>query len=131
YEEIELDLDIHGYIPRDYIEEAEKIVIYRRLIAIETIEELQLMKDEIKDRFGKLPKPVEDLFEYLTIKILAQKNNVKSIKAEEKTFKIKFVEGKIKIEKIQELIISKKIKYLQREGAIEVSDIKSFFIDYK
>ena len=130
-EEIELDLDIHGYIPRDYIEEAEKIVIYRRLIAIETIEELQLIKDEIKDRFGKLPKPVEDLFEYLTIKILAQKNNVKSIKAEEKTFKIKFVEGKIKIEKIQELIISKKIKYLQREGAIEVSDIKSFFIDYK
>jgi transcription-repair coupling factor (superfamily II helicase) len=129
-EDIELDIGIHGYIPSEYIEEAEKIVIYRRLVTIDKIEELEEMKIEIKDRFGRLPKVVEDLFYYLSIKIIAQKNNISSILVEDKSFKIKFVEGKINIEKIQELIISKKIRYLQKEGAIEVDDIMEFFINY-
>jgi transcription-repair coupling factor (superfamily II helicase) len=129
-EDIELDIGIHGYIPSEYIEEAEKIVIYRRLVSIDKIEELEEMKMEIKDRFGRLPKVVEDLFYYLSIKIIAQKNNISSILVEDKSFKIKFVEGKINIEKIQELIISKKIRYLQKEGAIEVDDIMEFFINY-
>ncbi len=130
-DDIELDIGIHGYIPSEYIEEAEKIVIYRRLVTIDETKELEEMKLEIKDRFGRLPKVVEDLFEYLTIKIIAQKNNISSIIVEDKSFKIKFVEGKINIEKIQELIISKKIRYLQREGAIEVDNIMEFFINYK
>jgi transcription-repair coupling factor (superfamily II helicase) len=129
-EDIELDIGVHGYIPSEYIEEAEKIVIYRRLVTIDKIEELEEMKIEIKDRFGRLPKVVEDLFYYLSIKIIAQKNNISSILVEDKSFKIKFVEGKINIEKIQELIISKKIRYLQKEGAIEVDDIMEFFINY-
>jgi transcription-repair coupling factor (superfamily II helicase) len=130
-DEIDLDIGIHGYIPSDYIEEAEKIVIYRRLISIDKLEELKEMKEEIKDRFGRLPQVVEDLFEYLFIKIIATKNHVKNIELNKKYFKIKFKDGKIKIEKIQELILSKKIKYLQKEGAIEVEDIRKFFDNYK
>jgi transcription-repair coupling factor (superfamily II helicase) len=130
-EDVELEIEIHGYIPSKYIDEAEKIVIYRRLVSIEKISELEELKDEIKDRFGRLPKVVEDLFEYLSIKILAQKNNIKSIKKENNLYKIKFIEGKMNFEKLQELIISKKIKYIQKEKVIEIKNIRIFFEDYK
>ena len=130
-EDIDLEIEIHGYIPSEYIEEVEKIVVYRRLVSIDTISELEEMKGEIKDRFGRLPKVVEDLFEYMTIKIIAQKNHIQSIKIEDGSYRIKFIENKINIEKIQELILSKKIRYLQKEGAIEIDSIEEFFEDYK
>ena len=130
-EDIDLDIGIHGYIPNEYIEEVEKIVVYRRLITIDEIQELKEMKEELKDRFGRLPKVVEDLFEYLSIKIIAQKYKIQSIKLEEGSYKIKFIEKKINIEKIQKLIMSKKIKYLQKEGAIDVDNIRKFFENYK
>ena len=130
-EDIDLDIGIHGYIPSEYIEEVEKIVVYRRLITIDDIEKLKEMKDEIKDRFGRLPKVVEDLFEYLSIKIIAQKYKIQSIRLKEGSYKIKFIEEKINIEKIQELIVSKKIRYLQKEGAIDVDNIREFFKNYK
>ena len=129
-EEINLDLGIHGYIPSDYIKEEEKIVVYRRIVTIEKLEDLEEMKDEIKDRFGKLPRVVEELFEYLKIKIKAQMNEIKSIQLEKDGYKIKFIEGKINIEKIQEMLMSQEIRYLQKEGAILASDINEFFKNY-
>ena len=130
-EDIDLDIGIHGYIPSEYIEEVEKIVVYRRLVTIDEISKLEEIKGEIRDRFGRLPQVVEDLFEYLTIKIIAQKNYIQSIKLEDGSYKIKFIENKINIEKIQELILSKKIRYLQKEGAIEMDNIRQFFEYYK
>lgn len=58
-----IDTDLEILIPDEYVESiAERLSLYQRLDNAETEEELQSMKTELEDRFGTLPRPVEDLF---------------------------------------------------------------------
>ena len=58
-----IDTDLEILIPDDYVESiTERLSLYQRLDNSETEEELQLMAEEMKDRFGALPQPVNDLF---------------------------------------------------------------------
>ena len=58
-----IDTDLEILIPDDYVESiTERLSLYQRLDNSETEEELQLMAEEMKDRFGLLPQPVNDLF---------------------------------------------------------------------
>jgi len=58
-----IDTDLEILIPDDYVESiTERLSLYQRLDNCETEAELQEMHNEIKDRFGPLPPPVEDLF---------------------------------------------------------------------
>ncbi len=129
--ELDLNLKIQGYIPNGYIEETEKIVIYRRLISIDNLVDLELIKAEIRDRFGKLPTGVEELFNYLSIKILAKKNKIKSIEGEAGNYKIKFINEELDLKKLKELINSKKVVYVQKENSIKVKDLIDFFNEYQ
>ncbi len=58
-----IDTDLEILIPDEYVENiTERLSLYTRLDNCETDEELQLMKKELVDRFGPMPKQVEDLF---------------------------------------------------------------------
>lgn len=58
-----IDTDLEILIPDEYVESiAERLSLYQRLDNAETEEELVAMKTELEDRFGNLPRPVEDLF---------------------------------------------------------------------
>jgi transcription-repair coupling factor (superfamily II helicase) len=58
-----IDTDKEILIPDDYVESiTERLSLYQRLDNCETEEELQAMYNEINDRFGTVPKQVEDLF---------------------------------------------------------------------
>ncbi len=62
-----IDTDLEILIPDHYIENiTERLSIYTRLDNCETDIELDLMQEEIKDRFGPVPSQVEDLF--ITVK---------------------------------------------------------------
>ena len=55
-----VDCDIDAYIPASYIKnEYQKLDIYKRISGIENQEEYMDMQDELIDRFGDIPKPVE------------------------------------------------------------------------
>ena len=59
-----LDVDVDAYLPADYIPfEAAKIDVHRRLAGAREPGELRALRDELRDRFGPLPEPVESLFE--------------------------------------------------------------------
>jgi transcription-repair coupling factor (superfamily II helicase) len=74
-----------SYIPDTYIaEQGEKIIVYRKLSNIDRIEEIDKLKDELNDRFGKLPKPVLNLFEIVAIKLLSSKIGLEQITIKEK-----------------------------------------------
>ncbi len=56
------DLDVDAYIPSEYIlNEIQKLDTYKRIAALETQEEINDMRDELKDRFGTVPKACEHL----------------------------------------------------------------------
>ena len=62
--QVRLDVDVDAYLPADYIPfEAAKIDVHRRLAGAREPGELRALRDELRDRFGPLPEPVESLFE--------------------------------------------------------------------
>ncbi|MDZ7370296.1 MAG: transcription-repair coupling factor [candidate division KSB1 bacterium] len=79
--------EIDAYIPEDYISSAaERIDVYRRLVMAEKIEEIESIKAEVVDRFGSLPQRVQNLFDYLAVKLLASLLKFKRITIKEKLF---------------------------------------------
>lgn len=57
-----IDLDVDAFIPSEYIlNEVQKLDSYKRIAALETDAECQDMRDELKDRFGDVPKEAENL----------------------------------------------------------------------
>ncbi|MEE0909130.1 MAG: transcription-repair coupling factor, partial [Bacteroidales bacterium] len=69
---IETDLEI--FIPDTYVSDiVERLKLYKRLDSIEEDSEAEKLKSELTDRFGKIPKQTEELFEVVKLKRLAKK----------------------------------------------------------
>ncbi|MBQ2303569.1 MAG: transcription-repair coupling factor [Bacteroidales bacterium] len=69
---IETDLEI--FIPDTYVSDiVERLKLYKRLDSIEEDSETEKLKFELTDRFGKIPKQAEELFEVVKLKRLAKK----------------------------------------------------------
>jgi transcription-repair coupling factor (superfamily II helicase) len=61
---VRLDVDVDAYLPADYIPfEAAKIDVHRRISGAGEVGELRILRDELRDRFGPLPDPVDNLLE--------------------------------------------------------------------
>ncbi|SHE88327.1 transcription-repair coupling factor (superfamily II helicase) [Marinitoga hydrogenitolerans DSM 16785] len=91
-----IDLDIKGIksyliIPEKYIENPiERMRIYR-LIANETdINNIDNIRKDIEDRFGKIPKEVINLLEYAKLRIIAYKKGAKNIEIYDNTLIIEY-----------------------------------------
>lgn len=75
-----IDIKVDGYINSKYIEDEEqKIEVYKKIASISNIEDYRELLDELIDRFGDLPKEVENLMDISYIRYIASKNNIKSI----------------------------------------------------
>ena len=71
-EPVSVDLDVDAYIPDSYINgENQKIDVYKRISCISSKEEMDDMKDELTDRFGAPPKPVDNLLLVAYLRIVA------------------------------------------------------------
>jgi len=76
-----VECDIDAYIPVSYIKnEYQKLDIYKRISGIENDEEYMDMQDELLDRFGDIPKAVENLLTVATLKALAHRAYVTEVK---------------------------------------------------
>ena len=64
---------VNAYIPADYVPQTElRIDIYRRLASTSKLEEIDSLRYEIQDRFGRPPVPAEYVFMLERIRIMAQ-----------------------------------------------------------
>lgn len=76
-----VDLDVDAYIPEEYIvNEVQKLDIYKRIACMKTTEDADDMKDELKDRFGVLPKQAENLLRVALIKQRASARFIKDLR---------------------------------------------------
>ena len=67
-----VDCDIDAFIPDGYIKnEYLKLDVYKRISAIETDDEYMDMQDELIDRFGDIPKSVDNLLRVAELKAMA------------------------------------------------------------
>jgi transcription-repair coupling factor (superfamily II helicase) len=62
WEPVRLDVPVDAYIPASYIPyEVAKIDVHRRIAGAREPADLALLADELEDRFGPVPEPVENL----------------------------------------------------------------------
>ena len=87
----EIDLGLEAYIPDNYIgDQEEKIEFYKKIKSASAADIVQI-QDELIDRFGNYPKPVENLLAISALKFeadLAQVRNITKISANQ--IKIEF-----------------------------------------
>lgn len=101
FTEKEVKVKTDAYIPYDYIEDENiRLSFYKKLADAKTEEQLQKLREELIDRFGPIPKEVEELFYVQRIKILtASKENIKGIVVEPSELILETSEGKKKLKR--------------------------------
>ena len=86
-----LHVPVSAFIPDDYIEDGhQRLSLYKRLSAGQTIGDLALLHEETRDRYGTLPEPVERLFEVMHVRLLAKKLLLESLDATKNTITMTF-----------------------------------------
>ena len=70
--QVDVDLPVAAYLPDEYIDDRrQKIDLYRRMTRLEQFDQVDELKDEMRDRFGPLPEPVERLMSLCEVKLEA------------------------------------------------------------
>lgn len=78
--DLQIDLNVTSYIPDEYIQDAnQKIEIYQNIALCKNEQDIQNIIDEIIDRFGNMPKELENLIAIARIKYLAKQLKVTKI----------------------------------------------------
>ena len=143
--ETTVDIKVDAFISADYIEdEIQKIEVYKKIAAIDSIDEYEDIKDELEDRYSKIPHPVRNLMDIAYIKSQAKSIFIEEIKETPKEIVFKFAEGesdykniyKVLIEKYKNSVVLKfgskpsfsfKIKDIKQENKLEF--LKEVFND--
>ncbi|MBQ9384119.1 MAG: transcription-repair coupling factor [Ruminiclostridium sp.] len=75
-----VDVKVDAYIPEDYISnQAQRISCYKRIALIRTEDDAYDVTDELIDRYGEIPAPVEGLIEVAQIRNGAQAAGIHEI----------------------------------------------------
>lgn len=101
-----IDLDVDAYIPPSYIvNEIQKLEIYKRIAGVENDKEYEDMKEELLDRFGEVPKSVENLLRIAIIRVKAHTLFMTEVKGKNELIQFLFdPKAFIKVENIPLLL---------------------------
>jgi transcription-repair coupling factor (superfamily II helicase) len=95
-EEITPEIRFHlpAFIPEGYVEDpGERLNLYRRLSLSHSDEEVETIREELIDRFGKIPREVEHLLEVIKVKILLTRMAIKKFEETPSQFVLTFDES--------------------------------------
>ncbi|MFI3170753.1 MAG: transcription-repair coupling factor [Eubacteriales bacterium] len=84
-----MDLNVDAFIPSSYIpNEYQKLDVYKRISCIENENEMDDMLEELIDRFGDVPKKVQQLLQVAQLKALAHSVYVIAVEQKSTTLQI-------------------------------------------
>ena len=144
-----IELNVDAYLPSGYIgDEKQKIELYKKIRAVTTLDEVTDLEEEIEDRFGDLPDPVQMLLKISKIKAYAILYGMESVEQKDgdiilrslpeqndqidgpKLFEIaQDFPGKIRFSTGEKIGIIFKTKGMPHKQALEM--IEQFLIKYK
>ncbi len=109
----DIDLGIPALIPEDYLADVQtRLVLYKRINAAETENDLHQLQVEMIDRFGLLPAPSKNLFQVMALKHIATTLGIKKIEASNSYLRLTFdTQPKVEPIKLIKLIQSKPTMY--------------------
>ena len=123
-----VDLDADAYIPPSYImNELQKLDIYKRIASIENEDECEDMKEELLDRFGEIPKSVENLLRISLIRMRAHRLYMTEIRGKNEELRLYMYPGaKIRVDGIPELL-----SFYQKKMALQTKGEVYFILRYR
>ena len=73
-QDVQIDSDLEMLIPDDYINNiAERMAMYTRLDNVRNEQELEAFRQELQDRFGRIPPQVDELFQAIRLRWVAKR----------------------------------------------------------
>ncbi|WP_426450010.1 transcription-repair coupling factor [Paenibacillus sp. S-38] len=145
----QLDIQLDAYIPGDYIyDSVQKIEIYKKVAAVQTLEEAAELHDELVDRFGDLPEAVHNLLLAARLKVYGAQYAIETISQKGLDYELKIhpdqngnldgqklfelsaeFENRVKLIGGPQIIVELKGKGLTPEQSIET--LERFLVQYK
>ncbi len=137
-EEVEEDQirvnDIDGYIPGEFVkEDGEKIEIYKKLLAINSMGKLEEYQKEITDIYGKLPASINGLFEKRRVELMLNNNKIERYDQTEKENRIVLnektssqVNGVQLFENVNKISTEIRLKYIQNRIIFTIPKRKNY-----
>ncbi|MGA9172456.1 MAG: transcription-repair coupling factor [Thermoactinomyces sp.] len=144
-----IDLSVDAYLPSEYIrDEKQKIELYKKIRAVTKLEEVSDLEEEIEDRFGDLPEPVQMLLKIARIKAFAMAYGIETIEQKDGDIALQFhpsqndkidgqklfqiaqdFPGKIRFSTGKNIGVIFKVKGMSSKLALEM--VEQFLIKYK
>ncbi len=88
----EINLHTPALLPEAYCSDVhERLVLYKRLANCDNDEQLQLLQEELIDRFGDLPEPARTLIDCHRLRLLGKPLGIARIDASENAIQLQFV----------------------------------------
>ena len=124
-----IDFKYDLYIPDFYISDVkEKISVYKLILRSQSDEDIESSKEYMTDKYGKIPKVIEDIFEIAKLKVILKRARILSVIEGQNCLYVKLDKySHIDTNKLMQLINSKdsKIKFdLNNFNQLIISDIE-------
>jgi transcription-repair coupling factor (superfamily II helicase) len=80
FDEPVLEMAYGAYLPESYIgDTAERVSLYKRLLSVEDEKDVDKLRDELEDRFGKMPDTASRILDVAKARALARKKRVTKV----------------------------------------------------
>jgi len=84
-----VDINVTAFIPDEWVGSKEqKMIEYKRLADVKSINELEIIQSEWKDRFSKMSEPVENLIKLVHLRLLATQAGISLIREVDSSIRI-------------------------------------------
>ncbi len=117
---INLNLDIR--IPESYItDESQRLRMYKRISSARDTAELDALRQELIDRFGPYPDPVEILFRYAALRQTTLELQIQAIERSKSQIHFRFVDhSKVSAQKLLKLVSRNKRASFSPQGLLSL-----------
>jgi transcription-repair coupling factor (superfamily II helicase) len=109
----EIHFRLPAFIPEFYVEDpAERLSLYRRLSLCRSDEEVEVIREEMVDRFGRMPMELSHLLEVIKVKILLTRLSIRKFEETPSQWVLTFDEvTRVSPQRVVELVHRGKGKY--------------------
>ncbi len=102
--ELKLRLDADAFFPEPYMPEGSlRLNYYRELSRAKNLARVGEVQEDVRDRFGKLPEPAENLFDMVRVRVLGEKLGAERIEITAGEMVIEYPQGQMTREKLLDI----------------------------
>ena len=92
--DVQIDTDVEMHIPDTYVANIqERLSLYTELDGLETEDELQRFEESLRDRFGRIPPEVHELFDGLRLRWISKELGFERVILKNRKLRCYFVEN--------------------------------------